>query len=113
MWEQARPAILNALGLPEQPDQFLTAHAATLHAAWCHAAETVDPDTIADGRLHTAKIEAIPDPASLTELRTLVEAMMPRVDLADVILDIMAWHPRSSTVSNRSPEAEPDSRICT
>jgi TnpA family transposase len=93
VWEQARPAILNALGLPEQPDQLINGHAATLDAAWCHAAETVDPDTIADGRLHTTKIEAIPDPASLTELRTLVEAMMPRVDLADVILDVMAWHP--------------------
>ena len=93
VWEQARPVILNALGLPELPDQFLAGHAAPLDAAWCHVAETIDPDTIADGRLHTAKIEAIPDAASLTELRSLVEAMMPRVDLADVILDVMAWHP--------------------
>ena len=80
IWEQARPSILNALGLPDDPDQFLADYAATLDAAWCHAVKTVDPDTIADGRLHTAKIDAIPDPATLTELRTMVEGpVLPSV----------------------------------
>jgi hypothetical protein len=47
----------------------------------------------ADGRLHADKIDAIADPPSLVDLRRRLEGMLPRVDLPDLILEVMAWHP--------------------
>ena len=44
-----------------------------------------------DGRLHVAALKAIPEPPSLTDLRKRVEAMLPRVDLPEVILEVMSW----------------------
>ena len=46
-----------------------------------------------DGRLHVAALKAIPEPPSLTDLRKRVEAMLPQVDLAEVILEMMSWEP--------------------
>ena len=47
----------------------------------------------AEGRLHVKKLDAVPDPPSLVDLRNRVQAMLPRVDLPEVILEVMAWHP--------------------
>jgi hypothetical protein len=47
-----------------------------------------------DGRLHVERLHAVPEPPSLVELRRQVEAMLPRVDLPEVILEVMAWEPR-------------------
>jgi hypothetical protein len=41
-----------------------------------------------------AHIEAVPDPPSLVDLRTRPVAMMPRVDLPEIILEVMSWQPR-------------------
>lgn len=38
-------------------------------------------------------LEAIPDPQSLIELRARVRAMLPRVGLPEVILEVMSWLP--------------------
>jgi len=46
-----------------------------------------------DGRLHAAAVKAIPDPASLTDLRTRLAGMLPRVDLPELVLEVMGWHP--------------------
>ena len=45
------------------------------------------------GKLHLSALEAIPDPPSLTQLRKLVQAMLPRVGLPEVILEVMSWVP--------------------
>ncbi len=95
-WDQARRPVLNALQLPVGPDALLAEHTRDLDHAWRHAAERVGSGTGSindDGRLHTAKLDAIPEPPSLTELRGRCQAMMPRVDIADVILEVMAWQP--------------------
>ena len=39
----------------------------------------------ADGRLHVERIKAIPEPGSLIDLRKRVGAMLPRVDLPEVL----------------------------
>jgi hypothetical protein len=53
------------------------------------------PSTVdADGRLHVAALSAVPDPASLVDLRRWVEAMLPRIDLPDLVLEVMSWHPQ-------------------
>ena len=46
-----------------------------------------------DWRLHAEKIDAVPDPPSLIDLRRRLEAMLPRVDLPELILEVMCWLP--------------------
>ncbi|MGH9224309.1 MAG: Tn3 family transposase [Acidimicrobiales bacterium] len=96
-WSSAKPSVLTALGLPEGPDALLADHARVLDEAYravgarlgANAEVSVDK---AD-RLHVAALEAVPEPASLVELARRVQAMMPRVDLPEVILEVMAWEP--------------------
>lgn len=96
-WEQAKGLALDALGLPEQPEQLLAAHAVELDTAWRDVAAgvTAGDEVRLDeqGRLHAAAVRAMPDPPSLVDLRARLEAMLPRVDLPELILEVMAWHP--------------------
>ncbi len=46
------------------------------------------------GRLHVERLQAVPDPASLVEVRRQVNGMLPRFDLPEVVLEVMAWEPR-------------------
>gem|GEM_PF-1313830 len=46
-----------------------------------------------EGRLHAEKDSAIADPPSLTDLRKRCEAMMPQVDVGELILEVMTWQP--------------------
>ena len=46
-----------------------------------------------EGRLHAEKDSAIADPPSLTDLRKRREAMMPQVDVGELILEVMPWQP--------------------
>jgi len=45
----------------------------------------------AAGDLHWAALSAIPEPASLVELRKMVRAMLPRVDLPELLLEVASW----------------------
>ncbi|MGH9023583.1 MAG: hypothetical protein ACRDV9_10875 [Acidimicrobiia bacterium] len=91
--------MLRALSLPEDPDALLAGHAQALDEAYRevggrlaaeHTAVSVDDQ----GRLHVERLKAIPDPPSLIDLRRRVKAMLPRVDLPEVVLEVMAWEPR-------------------
>lgn len=42
---------------------------------------------------HVASLKAVPDPPSLIDLRRRVAAMVPRVDLPELMLEVMSWHP--------------------
>jgi TnpA family transposase len=96
-WGTARGPGMNALGLPEQPDRMLAGHATALDAAYREVASRLEADTPAtvdaDGRLHVAALSAVADPASLVDLRRRVEAMLPRIDLPELVLEVMSWHP--------------------
>jgi TnpA family transposase len=97
-WTLAKPAALNALGLPEDPDPLLAAHARLLDASYREVGGRLVVNTAvsvgADGRLHVQHLEAVPDPPSLVDLRKRLAAMLPRVDLSEVVLEVMAWQPR-------------------
>ena len=97
-WLTARGPVLNALQLPLEPDELLAAHARTLDEAWQHIAAQVgtggEVTVDDDGRLHASSVEAVPDPASLTALRQRCQAMLPRVDIGELVLEVMSWHPR-------------------
>ncbi|WP_054812494.1 Tn3 family transposase [Nocardia arizonensis] len=96
VWEQAREAGMNALGLPDNPHPLLAGHAAALDAAYRELAaglgDDVPASVDADGKLHVAALTATPDPPSLIDLRVRVEAMLPRLDLPELVLEVMSWH---------------------
>ncbi|MEE1766737.1 Tn3 family transposase [Streptomyces sp. JV185] len=94
-WEQAKPTVLASLGLPAAADEHLAARAALLHNTYREVAGRL-PDNAQivfddDGRLHFAALEPEPEPASLLDLRAAVNAMLPRVDLPEVLLEVFSW----------------------
>ncbi len=96
-WANAKATVLTALSLPEDPEELLARHARTLDNAYrdfaAGMADNASVSVDADGRLHVERLVAIPDPPSLVDLRRRVTAMLPRVDLPEVILEVMAWCP--------------------
>lgn len=96
-WEAAKGPVLNALQLPEDPADLLAVPAAFLDAALRDVAGRLDADAQAyvdaDGRLHVSALAGIPDPPSLAELRDRTQAMMPRVDIGELVLEVMSWEP--------------------
>jgi hypothetical protein len=96
-WEAAKGPVLNALQLPDQPGALLEEHAAALDAALRDVAGRLDSHVHASvdekGRLHAAALAAILDPPSLVELRTRTQAMLPRVDIGEPVLEVMSWEP--------------------
>ncbi|MET7503281.1 Tn3 family transposase [Streptomyces microflavus] len=94
-WEQAKPTVLASLGLPAGAGEHLAARAALLDGMYREVAGRV-PDNAQivfgdDGRLHFAALEPEPEPASLLDLRAAVNAMLPRVDLPEVLLEVFSW----------------------
>ncbi len=79
------------LGLPGEAGEHLAARAALLDGTYREVASRL-PDNAQivfddDGRLHFAA----PEPASLLDLRAAVNAMLPRVDLPEVLLEVFSW----------------------
>lgn len=93
-WEQAKPTVLASLGLPAAADEHLAARAALLDGTYREVSGRL-PDNAQivfdDGRLHFAALEPEPEPASLLDLRAAVNAMLPRVDLPEVLLEVFSW----------------------
>jgi hypothetical protein len=42
---------------------------------------------------YVAALVAVPDPPSLIDLRRRVEKMLPKIDLPELVLEVMSWHP--------------------
>lgn len=88
---------MNALGLPTAPTALLAEHAARLDEMYRDIASRLGADTPAtideDGKLHVAALVAVPDPPSLIDLRRRIEKMMPKIDLPELVLEVMSWHP--------------------
>ena len=86
-WANAKGPVLTALSLPENPDRLLDEHARTLDARVPAgrrggSARTPKVTVDDDGKLHVSALKAIPDPASLVELRGLLEGMVPQGERA-------------------------------
>ncbi|MEV0405330.1 Tn3 family transposase [Actinoallomurus sp. NPDC050550] len=96
-WAQVRPDVLTALGLPENPDALLADHTRTLDAAYRQVGGRLAVNTEVriddDGKIHLTGVKAIEEPPSLVDLRARTTAMLPRVDLPEVILEVMSWEP--------------------
>ena len=96
VWEAKREALLDELELPEDPDELLAGCAAELDAKWRYMAErasTGDVTVDAEGRVHAAALHAMPVPESGLRLRDHCQDMMPRVDIGEIIQEVMSWRP--------------------
>ncbi len=94
-WEQARPTVLASLGLPADAAEHLAARAALLDGTFRDVAARLPANAQisadAAGRLHFAALEPEAEGASLVALRAAVNAMLPRVDLPEVLLEVFSW----------------------
>ena len=96
-WAAIRADVLTTLGLPADPDALLAEHAQALDAAYREVGGRLAVNTevsIGDaGKIHLTGVKAIEEPPSLVDLRSRTAAMLPRVDLPEVILEVMSWAP--------------------
>ena len=96
-WEAVKEEVLTTLGLPEDPGALLAAHIRTLDATYrdvggrLKANDAVGIDE--DGKIHLTGVKAVEEAPSLVDLRKRTAAMLPRVDLPEVILEVMSWEP--------------------
>ena len=96
-WTAIGGDVLTSLGLPGDPGALLAGHADALDAAYREVAGRLAVNTEVtigdDGKIHLTGLKAVEEPPSLTDLRKRTAAMLPRVDLPEVILEIMSWAP--------------------
>jgi len=96
--EAVKDSVLTDLGLPDNPDALLARHVRTLDQTYKAVAGRLAANTAvsigADGKTHVASVTAIEEPPSLIELRKRVQAMMPRVDVSEAILEVLGWCPQ-------------------
>jgi TnpA family transposase len=96
-WTAIRTDVLTTLALPAGPDALLAGHARTLDAAYREVGGRLAVNTevsIDDaGKIHLTGVKAIEEPPSLVDLRARTTAMLPRVELPEVILEVMSWAP--------------------
>jgi TnpA family transposase len=93
-WHSARPQLCRALGLSERPSVALAALGAQLEEAYQRSAERLGANTavqLADGRVKISALDRLEEPESLRSLRQRVGAVLPRVDLPDVLAEVAAW----------------------
>ena len=98
IWAETRDVVLTALSLPNASREPLVEHGASLDVAYrrvaTHLSDTSSDLSVGDdGRIHLKALDAVPDPGSLTTLRKKVSRMLPRVDLSQIVLEVMGWEP--------------------
>jgi TnpA family transposase len=94
-WERVKPTMLASLGPPADVAEHLASRAALLDGTYREVAARLPANAQItaddDGRLHFAALEPEAEPASLLALRAAVNAMLPRVDLPEVLLEVFDW----------------------
>jgi TnpA family transposase len=94
-WDASREDTCRALSLPIEPDAFIEQLAGDLDDAYQRTRDGLTPqhaihDLAARGELPVERLDALPEPASLTALRARVDSLMPPADLPDLALEIAA-----------------------
>lgn len=96
-WEAVKDSVLTDLGLPDDPADHLSELEDVLDQTYRVVRAGLaanDSVTIDDaGKIHVASVKAIEEPPSLVGLRKRIEAMMPRVDVSEAILEVLQWCP--------------------
>ena len=101
-YQRVRDEALSSPGLPADPTALLEQHDLTLHLALTEVAERAalgdgEVSVDSDGRLHMRRLSALPDPPSLVDLAARTKTMLPKVDLPELILEVMGWVPAFET----------------
>jgi len=115
-WPTVRPQVLRSLGRLTSPKEELAALGTQLDAAYLRTAANLPGNADVrieqkDGedRVILTPLEKLPEPVSLKILKEKVAAMLPRVDLAEVILEIAArtnFTGQFTHLSEREAQAE-------
>ncbi len=102
-WEAMKADVLAGLSLSEDAGEHLAQLTRVLDAAWRQMAdrlaeagdeakvEIVVPDGGGRAKLSVDKLGAVGEPESLTWLKQTTEAMLPRIDLPDLLFEVHSW----------------------
>jgi len=96
-WQAMRPVVCRSLSWSSQPEPVLEALSIELDRTYREVAQRLS--TNPDVRFETVKgkkelilspLEKVEEPASLIQLRTAVTALLPRLDLPEIVMEIAA-----------------------
>lgn len=99
-WAATQPRVLAALQLSGDVDVHLDQLAGRLDGAYLDLAKRVgndgsvlaiEEDAKGVKRLHLSPLTKLDQPPSLVELDAIVKRMLPRIDLADLLLEVHKW----------------------
>ncbi len=92
-WAVTRPKVLTALELPGTAEEHLGELEVLLDEMYRHVAENLPGNAavdIVDGRISLDRLDADPLPAGYKVVHDAVQAMMPRVDYPELLLEVHA-----------------------
>ncbi|MGO9955276.1 MAG: Tn3 family transposase [Solirubrobacteraceae bacterium] len=111
-WEISREQTRTSLKLPTDPKEFVAILGTELDAAYQRTLDGLRRDhpifEVAEGRIDLEKLDALDEPASLRALRARIDAMLPDVELPELLLEI-ATRTRFTTAFTH--EREPSARL--
>jgi hypothetical protein len=111
-WEISREQTRTSLKLPTDPKEFAAILDTELDAAYKRTLDGLRRDhpifEVAEGRIDLEKLDALDEPASLRALRARIDAMLPDVELPELLLEI-ATRTRFTTAFTH--EREPSARL--
>ncbi|MGW1412194.1 DUF4158 domain-containing protein [Streptomyces sp. NPDC002403] len=90
-WETARPTVLRALGLEAEPAAHLAELAGALHGAYHQVVAGLPANSavsVKDGKLRPDKLGPAAEPALMPAFRQLANAMLPKVDFPELLLEV-------------------------
>jgi TnpA family transposase len=97
-WRKMKTQVCRSLGQPATPEPALEALEEQLDAAYQQVADNLPKntkarlETVADKTRFILKpLEAVAEPASLLALRAAVHALLPRVNIAEIIQEVATW----------------------
>jgi TnpA family transposase len=99
-WPTERPKVCRSLNLPTTPGPFIDLLREEVDASYHLAADRFEENAALrieeEGDLEKfvlTPLEAVDEPESLKILRSKVNALMPHIDLPDLLLEVNAWTP--------------------
>ena len=95
-WEAARPQVSKTLELPTNPGEYIEELERSLDEAYCRTAENAPHNAalqvVINARgseaLDIASLDKLEEPDSLVELRKKLTAMLPRINLPELLLEV-------------------------
>ncbi|MEU0397191.1 Tn3 family transposase [Streptomyces sp. NPDC006208] len=92
-WQVKRPRVLTALELSGSADEHLGELEVLLDEMYAHVAEGLPQNAavgILEGKIRLDRLEAEPEPVGFKPVHDAVQAMLPRVDYPELLLEVHA-----------------------